>query len=580
MSVSGCQPLAGFPGVLVERNVAAMMRDGVTLMADVYRPSEEGSYPVILIRLPYDKTGAENITYSHPAWYAKHGYIVVAQDNRGRYASEGEWYPFKHEAEDGHDTIEWAAKLPGSNGKVGMYGFSYAGATQLLPAVLRPPSLVTICPAMTGSQYYECWTYNGGAFALSFAASWAMSLGIGNAKKRGDSAAMGAYATAFAGSMGWHWYQPLTTHPPLQTGDTDYFFDWLAHPTYDDYWRQWSIDEDYSRIDLPALHVAGWYDVFLAGSVKNFVALQHHAGSDEAKANQKLIIGPWYHMPWKPFIGQSSDDAAPSVVDDWQLAWFDQFLKGQETGVMESPVMLFIMGEDRWQDFGEWPPARSTPTPIYLHSNGRANSAFGDGVLSSDAPRDEPSDIFTYDPGIPNLSQGGHSCCFDFVAPMGPANQEPSERSNGVLVYTTDPLRDDVLLIGDVSVVLYAASSAVDTDWTARLCRVDENGVSINLQEGIVRARFRESFAEPSLIEPNRIYEYRIALGPVGVRISAGHRIRLSVSSSDFPQWDRNMNTGGQLCAEGPHAAITATQVVLHNAEHPSHVILPIMKEA
>lgn len=580
MTLSGPQPIAGYPGVVVERNVATVMRDGVTLMADVYRPSDKGSYPVILIRLPYDKTGAENVSYAHPAWYAQHGYVVVTQDVRGRYASAGEWYPFKHEAEDGYDTIEWAAKLPGANGKVGMYGFSYAGATQLLPAVLRPPSLVTICPAMTGGQYYDGWTYNGGAFALAFAASWALSLGIGNAKRRDDDAAMSAYATAFAGSMGWHWYLPLNSHPPLQTGDTNYFFDWLDHPTYDDYWRQWSIDEDYSRINIPALHVAGWYDVFLAGTIKNFVSLQCEAGSDEAKANQKLIIGPWYHIPWKPLVGQASDDAAPSVVDDWQLYWFDQFLKGQYTGVTDSPVTLFIMGEDRWQEYDQWPPARSTPTPIYLHSNGRANSAYGDGVLSSNPPGDEPSDIFTYDPGVPNQSQGGHSCCFDFVAPMGPANQEPSEQFNHVLVYTTDPLRDDVLLIGDVSVVIHAASSAVDTDWTARLCRVDDKGVSINLQEGIVRARYRESFTEPSLIEPNRVYEYRIELGAVGVRIPAGDRIRLSISSSDFPQWDRNMNTGGELGCEGPAAAITATQVVLHNADYPSHVILPIVQEA
>lgn len=580
MANSDPQPVPGYPGVLLERNVPATMRDGVTLMADVYRPAEAGEYPVILIRLPYDKMSAENVSYAHPAWYARHGYVVVSQDTRGRYASEGEWYPFRHEAEDGYDTIEWAARLPGANGNVGMYGFSYAGATQLLPAVLRPPSLVTICPAMTASQYYEGWTYNGGAFALGFAASWALSLGINNAKRRGDDAAMATYAAAFASSMEWNWYLPLNAHPPLCTGDTGYFFDWLAHPTYDDYWKQWSIDEDYSRITVPALHVAGWYDVFLSGTVKNFVSLQREAGSAHARRNQKLIIGPWYHIPWKPLVGQASDNAAPSMVDDWQLAWFNQFLKGEDTGVTDAPVTLFILGEDRWQEYDQWPPANSTPTPLYFHSNGRANSAYGDGVLSTDTPGNEPPDIFTYDPGVPTLSQGGHSCCFDFAAPMGPADQDPSEKYNQVLAYTTDPLREDVLLIGDVSVVLFAASSAVDTDWTARLCRVDERGVSINLQEGIVRARFRESLTEPSLIEPNKVYEYRIELGPVGVRIPAGNRIRVTVSSSDFPQWDRNLNTGGVLGTEGLTAGITATQVVLHDAEHPSRVILPVVRGA
>jgi uncharacterized protein len=578
MTSAGPHPFPGYPGVTVERNVPAVMRDGVALMADIYRPIEPGEYPVILMRLPYDKTSAENITYAHPAWYARHGYLVVTQDTRGRYASEGEWYPFKHEAEDGYDTIEWAARLAGANGKVGMYGFSYAGATQLLPATLRPPSLTTICPGMTASQYYDGWTYNQGAFALGFAASWAMSLGINNAKRRGDDGAMANYAAAFAGAMGWHWYLPHRTHPPLSTGDTSYFFDWLDHPTFDDYWRRWSIDEDYSRIDVPALHIAGWYDIFLAGTVKNFVSLQSKARNEEARQNQKLIIGPWFHIPWKPFVGQASDSASPNVVDDWQLSWFEQFLKGAYTGVTESPVTLFVMGEDRWRDLDSWPPANSVPTPLYFHSNGRANSAFGDGVLSSTPPVDESPDVFTYDPGIPNLSQGGHSCCFDFVAPMGPADQAPSEQFTQVLVYTTELLTDDMLLIGDVSIVLFAASSAVDTDWTARLCRVDEHGVSINLQEGIVRARFRDSLTEPSLIEPNRVYEYRIQLGPVGVRIPAGQRIRVSISSSDFPQWDRNMNTGGPLGEEGPSAGITATQVVLHDAEHQSHVVLPILR--
>jgi len=578
MVSTGAVPFPGYPGVTVERDVRAQMRDGVTLMADVYRPAGDGPFSVILIRLPYDKTGAENISYAHPAWYANHGYIVVSQDTRGRYASEGEWYPFRYEAEDGYDSIEWAGALPGANGKVGMYGFSYAGATQLLPAVLRPPSLVTMSPAMTGSQYYDGWMYNSGALSLAFAASWAASLGINNAKRRRDDGAMATYASAFAGAMGWHWYLPLNGHPPLQAGDTGYFFDWLSHPTYDDYWKQWSIDEDYSRIDIPAMHVAGWYDIFLAGTVKNFVSLQKKAGSERARRNQKLIIGPWFHIPWKPMIGEASDNASPNVVDDLQLQWFDRFLKGVEPVESDAPVLLFVMGEDRWREYGEWPPAGSNPTPMYLHSGGRANSAYGDGTLSDSHPGVELPDVFTYDPGIPNQSQGGHSCCFQFAAPMGPADQNPSERYTQVLVYTTEPHVEDMLLIGDVSVVLYAASSAVDTDWTARLCRVDAHGVSTNLQEGIVRARFRDSLTDPTLIEPNRVYKYLIELGPVGALIPAGDSLRVTISSSDFPQWDRNMNTGGALGVEGASEGITATQVVLHDSEHPSHVILPIMK--
>jgi putative CocE/NonD family hydrolase len=573
------RPIPGYPGLTVQRDVPCPMRDGVRLMSDVYFPAGDGPFPVLLIRLPYDKTQAENVSYSHPSWYARHGYVVVAQDTRGRYASEGDWYPFRYEAEDGYDAIEWAARLPGANGRVGMYGFSYAGATQLLAATLRPPSLTAVCPAMTGSQYYEGWTFNQGALALAFVVSWALSLGVNGAQRRRDDEAMAGYASAFAASLAWDWHLPLNAIPPLLGKDTAYFFDWLAHPTYDDYWRGWSIDEDYGRIAVPGLHIAGWYDTFLGGTVKNFVSLRQGAGSEEARRAQKLVIGPWFHIPWKPLVGQTSQNASPTVVDDWQLAWFDHFLKDRGTGVLDAPVTLFVLGEDAWHDYESWPPPTSRPIPWYLHSGGRANSCFGDGTISPAIPALEPPDVFTYDPGVPNVSRGGHSCCFPFVAPMGPADQAESEQWNSVLVYTSEPLSRDLLLIGDVAVVLFAATSAVDTDWTARLCQVDPNGRSTNLQEGIVRARFRDSSTNPSPIKPGEVYRYQLRLGPVGVRVPAGYRLRLDVASSDFPQWDRNLNTGGPLGTEGPSASITATQVVLHDETHPSHVILPIVRE-
>jgi uncharacterized protein len=578
MPESTTLPLPGYPEITVERNVPTTMRDGVALYSDIYRPVSSEPLPVILIRIPYDKTQAENVAYAHPSWYARHGYIVVCQDNRGRYASKGTWYPFRHEAEDGLDTIEWAASLPGSNGKVGMYGFSYGGATQLLAAAERPEALTTICPAMTASQYYEGWFYNQGAFATAFAVSWALSLGVNSAQRRGDDVTAAAFATAFASAMNWHWFLPIAEHLALRGEDTSYFFDWLAHPTYDDYWHQWSIDKDYSRLDVPALHVAGWYDIFLSGTIRNFLGMQQHAGSEESRKRQKLIVGPWYHIPWKPIAGQSAETATANIVDDWQVAWFDHILKDKWTGVLDSPVTLFVMGEDRWHNFESWPPPGSTPTPMFLHSGGRANSKYGDGTLSFDEPGSEPVDIFTYDPAIPNQSQGGHSCCFTFVAPIGPADQSGSEEWNGVLVYTSEPLSEDLLLIGDVEAELYASTSAVDTDWTARLCVVTPDGLSTNLQEGIVRARYRDSLTEPTQLEPEKTYRYRIELGPVGVRVAAGNRIRVQISSSDFPQWDRNLNTGSALGSEGLSAAIVATQVVFHNAEHPSHIVLPIVR--
>jgi uncharacterized protein len=578
VSDSKIEKVPGAPGVTVERDVPLKMKDGVTLYSDIYRPEGEGPFPVILIRLPYDKRQAENISYSHPSWYARHGYVVVSQDVRGRYGCDGDWYPFLHEASDGVESIAWASQLPGTTGKVGMYGFSYGGATQMLAAVERPKGLAALCPAMTGSQYYEGWTYNHGALQLGFVASWALSLGVHNAARRGDNAAVGAYAAAFAASLDWHWVLPIDIYPPLKAEDTSYFFDWLDHPTYDDYWKRWSIDEDYSRIDTPALHIAGWYDVFLAGTVKNFRGLRSGAGSEAARNAQRLIIGPWYHIPWKPLVQENASDASPSIVDDWQLAWFDAHLKGQQLELPESPVRIWLQGEDRWLDLPDWPVPGAKEQRHYLHSGGRANSAYGDGVLAEDRPESEMPDVFTYDPMAPAESEGGHSCCFPKIAPMGPENQEKREQWMSVLVYTTPPLERDLVAIGDARVVLYASTDVRDTDWTARLCVVDEDGVSTNIQEGIVRARFRESLAEPTLLEPHKVYEYTIDLGPVGIRFKAGQRIRLQVSSSDFPQWDRNMNTGAELYREGLAEALTATNVVLHDSEYPSHLVLPVVE--
>lgn len=569
-------PVAG-AGVTVEYNVPAVMRDGTTLYADVYRPEGEGPWPVILMRLPYDKTSAENISYTDPSWYARQGYLVVVQDVRGTAASEGDFVPFQHEAEDGYDTVEWAATLPGANGNVGMYGFSYAGATQLLPATLRPPSLVTICPAMTASQYYDGWTYQGGALSLAFIMSWATQLAGAQARRAGDAAALGSLNAAFAGVTGWHWMLPLTAYPALAGEFGSYYHDWLAHPTYDDYWRQWSIDEDYGRLITPALHVAGWYDVFLTGSVRNFQGMQAVAGSDAARAGQKLVIGPWVHMPWAP-VSDSPDGVGPTVVDDLQLRWFDHFLKGDANGVMEAPVSVYVMGAEEWRDYPAWPPPAAQRERWYLHSGGRANSRFGDGALTQLPPEDEPADVYTYDASFPVQSQGGHSCCFGFISPMGPADQRAAEESNSVLVYTTPPLESDIELLGEASVTLHAATTAVDTDWTARLCHVHPDGRSINLQEGIIRARYRESFTEPTLLEPNQVYAYEIPLGPVGARIPRGHRLRLTVSSSDFPQWDRNMNTGAPLFTEDLTQAKTARQSVLHDAAHASCLNVDVVR--
>ena len=569
--------LPGTPVVTVDANVPCTMRDGTVLRADVYRPAGDALLPVLLLRTPYGKSNGMTITYAHPAWYAARGYIVAVQDTRGRWASDGEFMPFLNETEDGVDTIRWAASLPGSSGKVGTYGFSYAGATQLLPARERPEGLAAAIPAMTGSQYYEGWTYTGGALNLSFAATWATDLATGIARRNKDADAIEELSRAFQQARGAMAGLPLAEYGPLDRENAPWFFDWLEHPTYDEYWRRWSIDEDYGRVTVPALHIAGWWDVFLRGTVKNFAGLRSSAGSDEARAGQRLVIGPWHHMPWFALDDDAGEEAHHAVVDEMQIAYFDHVLKGAPLPD-DAPVKIYVQQERRWRSFEEWPPVTSRETAWHLHSEGNANSRWGNGTLSHEPAGEEPPDRYGYDPLAPSFSHGGHSCCFDSISPMGPADQEGLERWNGVLVYTSAPLKEDLLLVGEARVVLHAASSARDTDWAVRLCIVSPEGRSTNVQEGIIRARYRQGTDRAELLEPHRVEEYEIALGPVGIRVSAGWRLRLDVTSSDFPQFDRNLNTGGPLFYEGVADAVYAIQTVLHDADHPSRLILPVVQ--
>jgi putative CocE/NonD family hydrolase len=567
-------------GVEVERDVVCTLRDGVVLRADVYRPLGGGSHPLLLLRTPYDKSMAQADGFGHPSWYARQGYVVVIQDTRGCHTSDGNFYPFLTEAEDGYDTIEWAAGLPGSNGRVGMYGFSYPGAVQLLAATLQPPSLVTICPSFTGAQYYDGWTYNQGAFALAFAAPWAAGLALDAAHRTRDEDGMRALLKAISETDGLLESLPIEAWPPVLERHAPYFTDWLDHPTYDAYWQRWSIDRDYSRLIVPALHIGGWYDSFLSGTVKNFAGLSAGGGSPKALEGQKLVIGPWYHVDWGPVDWpgnpEGDESAGWRAVDAWQLRWFDRFLKEDESASIGAPVTVYILGEG-WRDFDSWPPSISQEQRVFLHSGGSANSSQGDGVLSTAPPGTEPADVYVYDPLMVAARPGGHSCCEPSSAPVGPACQCTAEASRAMLVYTTAPLERDLVLAGNAHATLYAASSALDTDFAVRLCVVDAGGCSRNVQEGIVRARFRDSLSDPTPIEPGRVYRYEIELGPVGVRVRVGECLRVDVASSDFPQWDRNLNTGGDTGREAALAAVVATQVVLHDAEHPSCVSVRVL---
>jgi uncharacterized protein len=565
-------------------NVAARMRDGVTLYADVYRPKLAGSYPVILMRLPYNKDAAQTYVYAPPEFYASHCYIVVIQDVRGQYTSEGSFYAFRDEARDGYDTIEWAARLPGANGKVGMYGFSYVGATQWMPATLRPPSLVTIVPAMTSSDYYDGWSYEGGAWSLAFEESWPLvTIALTGARRLGDQAAIDRMTEAVRDLWATYKFLPIKEYPwlsPNRPGVAPYFYDWIKHDTWDDYWKQWSIRTRYNQVQVPALNFSGWYDVFMNGAIENFTGMRARGGSDLARKGQKLVVGPWIHLPWQQKVGEVDfGPEATNPVDELQLRWFDHWLKGKNNGVSNDPaVRVFVMGANKWRTAENWPIPGTQFTEYYLHSGGAANTRYGNGWLTTQKPAaDQLPDRYRYDPAIPVPSKGGHSCCTADSAPVGPFDQSEIQNRADVLVYTTPPLEKPVEVTGPIAVTLYAASSAKDTDFTAKLTDVHPDGKAILLNNGILRASFRKSLEKPEPIEPGKVYAYDISIWPTSNLFKAGHRIRLEISSSNFPHYDRNPNTGRRFGMDSELAV--AEQTIYHDPERPSKVVLPIMAQ-
>lgn len=568
LEMSGQESLLA--GVRVERDAECTVRDGTVLRADVYLPAGVGEYPVLLMRTPYGKGHAQaNSGYAHPSWYASRGYVVVVQDCRGRWASDGVFVPYLNEAEDGYETIEWAARLPEADGKVGMYGYSYPGLVQLLAASLSPPSLAAIAPGFTTGQAYEGWTYRHGALCLAWVASWALFLACDTARREGDDEKVRRLQDELLRVQSAYWTLPLSALAPLaDDGYPSYFFDWLEHPSHDDYWRRWSVDSDYSRLAVPALHFTGWYDAFLNGTVRNFLGMS--AATDQ---EQQLVIWPWPHEPWEPVWGAGDESEGFRGADDVHLRWFDRMLKGSGERPA-SPMRAFVL-HDEWREFPSWPPPGTRSVDYFLHSGGRANSAAGDGLLTTEVPTAEPCDTFTYDPDLPIVSAGGHACCEAGTSPVGPECQCGVEATKGVLVYTSPALEGELWLLGEATATLYASTNAKDTDFSVRLCVVEE-GCSRNLQEGIVRAQYRESTEAPIELEPGGIYEYVIELGQVGIRIPAGYRLRVDVTSCDFPQWNRNLNSGGNPGTEGGSKSVVATQTVHHDSSHMSHVTLPV----
>lgn len=552
------------------------MRDGVVLRADIYRPAGNGRFPVLLQRTPYDKRGGA--TFGNRA--AAEGYVVVFQDTRGRYASEGEWYPFRYESQDGYDTVEWAAGLPYSNGKVGMFGGSYVGATQMLTAIMHPPHLAGICPVVTASNYHNGWTYQGGAFEQWFNESWTSGLAQDTLNRK---------VQGVTNPMQGVWHLPMAGYPlfNMKGGGglfdspealAPYFLDWLAHPNYDEYWKRWSIEEHYPDIVVPALHVAAWYDIFQGGALRNYEGIKAHGGSEAARKGQHLLVTIGGHAGGGRKIGEVDFGAVAEQFneDTVTLEWYDYLFKGVQNHLAKKPVQLFVMGSNQWRDEDQWPPARAHETKYFLHSEKGANSLRGDGSLSVETPGSETADHYVYDPANPVATIGGPLCCDIGHLPAGPRDQRPDEAREDVLLYSTKPFERDVEVTGPVSLVLFAKSSAVDTDYTAKLVDVWPNGFAQNLTEGILRARYRDSQERPELLNPGQIYKFEIDLWSTSNVFLKGHQLRVEVSSSNFPRFDRNLNTG--LPAEFESRFVSATNTIYHDAEHPSAILLPMVE--
>jgi putative CocE/NonD family hydrolase len=557
-------------GVLLERGVRSVMRDGVQLVSDHYYPPQPGPQPTILMRQPYGRDIASTVVYAHPTWFARHGYNVVIQDVRGRGDSEGEFYPFRNEGADGADTIAWLQARPESNGRVGMYGFSYQGMTQFLAAVEQPEGLQCISPGMTACDLYHGWFYNQGALRLASTLNWGLQMLKADARRKHLREASDLLEHSWANLPAQTNTLPIRSHPALHgEGLPQYVLDWMDHDAPGKYWTSLDLSERLDRIRIPALHISGWYDTYLNGSIDGFLKLHNKAGSDFARRNQYLIAGPWVHIPWGDRIG-AADFGQEALLDTDAilLRWFDHWLKDSGAFAAEPRVRHFVLGENRWRE-AETFPAESNYA-LYLHSNGRANSRKGDGVLSTViSSAGGACDAFVNDPEVPVTAPGGPT------AASGQFDQAALELGNNLLVYSTPPLEKPLWVFGAPRVVLYCSTSSPTADFAAKLVRGRTNGIAEFICIGIARSNYL--FSETGYAA-DRIHRWEFLLEPISCRFNVGDRIRLEIAGSAFPLYDRNPGGDVPSCRASSWDWRRSTHFVYHEAEHKSALYLPLLQ--
>jgi putative CocE/NonD family hydrolase len=549
--------------VHIQHDLKIPMRDGVLLSGDLYTPVDgQTSWPVLLCRTIYDNQQDRYVGWSMR--FARNGYAVLIQDCRGRYDSEGTWTPYECEAEDGYDTQEWIGRQPWFRDGIGTFGISYVGFTQILPSKFDSKYVKALVPCANQEDNFGHF-YIDGVLQLQNA----VNLGwIGRRTNRSTS-----WPLVDRHAL----YRKLPINSALEGVTEMPTFDlFLSKPTFDDYWKSYSMKYVYEQCDQPALFLTGWYDNLVHEQFKCFKGWSERAKTEQTRKLSKLMVGPWGHNPMGTITCWNDVNftaAGEGDVVGIHLKWFDQRLKGIDNGTdTDAPLQLFVMGDNEWRGEWEWPLARTEWTNYYLHSGGVANTRFGDGTLSTDAPGEEKVDTFVYDPLNPVPTVGGQSM---FIENCGPIDRASVERRDDVLVYTTPTLTEDVEVTGPVKLVLYAETDALDTDFTATLCDVHPRGKSINICEGIIRARYRESMEHTTLIEPNTVYEYTVDLWETSNVFKAGHQIRLEISSSNFPRFARNLNTGADVSADAE--VKTANQTIYHDTVRPSHLVLPVI---
>jgi putative CocE/NonD family hydrolase len=558
-------------GVRLERGVRARMRDGVELVSDHYYPPQPGPLPTLLMRQPYGRDIASTVVYAHPVWFARHGYNVVIQDVRGRGESDGEFYPFRNEGADGADTIAWLRARGESNGRIGMYGFSYQGMTQLLAAAEQPEGLQCISPGMAVCDLYHGWFYQGGALRLASTLGWGLQLLKEDARRKKLREASDKLEHAWANLAAQTSVLPIRAHPALHgEGLPQYVLDWLDQAAPGEYWSALDVSRRLGKIVVPALHVSGWYDMFLRGSVDGFLALCKSAGTEFARKNQFLLAGPWLHIPWGDRIG--SADFGPEALIDTDailLRWFDHWLKDSGSFAKEPRIRHFVLGENCWREADTFSAA--SDRAFFLHSEGRANSRKGNGVLSASAPSaKEACDIFVHDPEVPVTAPGGPA------AASGQFDQAALELGNNLLVYSSEPLDKPLRIFGKPRIVLHGSTSNKSADFIAKLVRVRSNGSADFICIGAAHSTYL--FAKASY-EPDKIHRWEFSLEPTSCRFERGERIRLEIAGSAFPLLDRNPGSDVPSCESTSWDWRRSTHSVFHSDKFPSVLYLPLTEE-